>query len=669
MNLSASKPAVPKTGALAGLLFTAVGLIAQTPSSQQSTAPGSPSILQQRYDNAQRLQAANNLPAAAQQYRIFLADALGEIAVGLAQSHNFDEAANDFDEALHLVPQFSILRLQYARAALEAGNTERAQLEAQAILASPALAKQTAAGAHEVLGRLLLKLDKDAEAKKEFDQAVALDPTFDNGYELAIADLDLGDAKSAGGIFAEMLKAYGDSAQLHMVFGQAYAGSDFQAESTAEFKAALARDPKLPGLHYSLAVAALAHGDSHLDEAQSELRQEIAISPDNAPAFAALGHLLATNSADPARSQEAEGDLKHAALLDSTNPDAFFFLGQLYADTNRPDEAIAALRKSIASTTDPSRNAFQVQKAHYLLGRLLLKAGQPEAGKAELAISEDLTHRNLRRDQSRLSEYLGSNDTAHGGTPLSASPEAAPNPAKPARNAERVKALEAQLAPAIADSYNNLGAIAASQNQFTAAVAAFGRAAEWNPRLPGLDYNWGRAAFAAGQSSEAIGPLQRYLGQHPEDDGARAVLGLCFYNQKRYKSTLDTLASLQNKTETAVQVRFVYADSLVQTGNISQGITQLEALAKQNPSVLDIHRALGNAYASTHQPKAAPEYQAALTLNPDDIQSLKGLAKLELASGDATDAIARLKHAVQLQPADQQLQQELAEASHHASRP
>ncbi len=64
--------------------------------------------------------------------------------------------------------------------------------------------------------------------------------------------------------------------------------------------------------------------------------------------------------------------------------------------------------------------------------------------------------------------------------------------------AHQVDELEKNFAPPIADSYNNLGAIAGSKSDYRSALQYFEQAAEWNPALPGLDINWGRAAFAAG---------------------------------------------------------------------------------------------------------------------------------------------------------------------------
>ena len=343
----------------ASAVILATLLAIPTLSAQQTNG----SILDRRYKAAQAFQAANELDKAAQQYRIFIADSLGQIALGRAHAGEYDKASPEFDEALKLVPDFPALQLEYARASLESGNVDHAKLLASAALQTSALDPKLAAKAHALLGRVLLNEGKNAEAKLEIEQAVAADPIFENGYELAIANLDLGDGDAASKIFSEMLASFGDTAQIHMLFGQAYAGSDFQNKAVDEFKAAITRDAHLPGAHYSLASVYLSTvGSSKLPEVESELRKEIAVSPDSALAYAALGHLLNNQRETADRGSEALKYLKRAAELDPRNPDAFLYLGQFYSDAKMLPEAETALRKSIELTKDPSRNAYQVQK-------------------------------------------------------------------------------------------------------------------------------------------------------------------------------------------------------------------------------------------------------------------------------------------------------------------
>jgi tetratricopeptide (TPR) repeat protein len=651
------------------ILLTGASLLSHPQAQTQTKTSPTPSVLQQRYEAAQHFQAAHQLDQAAQQYRIFIADALGQIAIAESRAGDYEQAAGYFDEALRLVPQFPMLQLEYARAALDSGNLDHAKLLATGVIQGDSGNTKAQAGAHAILGRVLLKMDKDTEARQQVEQAVALDPTFENGYELAVADLDLGDGKAAAKIFAEMLASFGDTAAIHLYFGQAYGSSDFPDDAVREFRQAIAKDERLPGVHYSLAAAYLSTaGDAKLPDAEAELRKEIAVSPQDAAAYAALGHLLAAQHHDAAQDAEAESDLKRATELDPRNPDAFLYLGQFYADLKRPADAEPALRQSIALTTDPSRNTFQVQKAHYLLGRLLLQTGQSDAGKQEMAVSQALMQQGLARDQSRLSDYLQQPKTTRADAGMAPRmPMAAEQKPLDSAAAHQLEAFEKEMSPAIADSYNNLGAIAGSQGDYRGALRSFEHAAEWNPALPGLDYNWGRAAFAAGAFGQAVGPIGRYLHAHPDDEGARTVLGLSQFMQKDYANARQTLQPLEGKTTEPPQIQFAYAKSLVETGDQRNGVARLLALEKADPTVAEVHCALGEAYAAERSPAAASELETALRLDPNDAEAHAALGRLQLTQGDTKSAVLHLEAAVKLDPDNATLRQELAEASRKSS--
>lgn len=639
-----------------------------SPSAQQPASNGS--ILQRRYDAAQKFQAANDLDHAAQQYRIFIADALGELALGHAHAGQYDKAADDFDTALGLVPDFPVMKIQYARVALDSGNLDHAKLLASGVIQTYPNNPRVSADAHAILGRVLLKTNEDAKAKLQFEAAVALDPTFENGYELAVTDLDLGDQTSAAKIFSEMLASFGDTAAIHMYFGQAYGRSDFQDDAVAEFQKAIAKDDKLPGVHYSLAAAYLSTaGSSKLPQAQAELRKEIALSPKDAAAYAALGHLLAQQH-DATAQLEAEKDLERATELDPRSPDAFLYLGQFYSDAHKLPEAEAALRQSIALTTDVSRNAYQVQKAHYLLGRLLMQTGQVEQGKQEIATSQSLLQQNLQRDQNQLSDYLQTRKAAQNSSTLAPQMPMTvdDHPVDPSA-ALQVDQLEKQLAPAIADSYNNLGAIAGGQSNFALALSYFEHASEWNPSLPGLDVNWGRAAFSAGAFAQAIVPLNHYLAAHPTDNAARAELGLSQFSLKDYVAARNTLAPLDGTADQAPRLQFAYAASLIATGSTSEGMTRLLALEKANPGVAEVHRALGEAYAQQKSPLATRELETAIRLDPSDADAHIALARLQRSQGNRKAAIAQLQAALKIEPQNLSLQKELADAVATSTRP
>lgn len=588
------------------LLCLPIPALAQIPApSAPNGASTNGSVLQQHYLAAQQAQAAHDPDTAGHQYRIFLADALDELGIAWAQAGDYHKAANDFDEALHLAPNSPAMEIEYGQAAFQAGDLEHAKLLANDVLDKYSSNGRAAARAHLLLGRILLRQNHSAEAKTQLEQAVALDSNFINGYELAVACLNLEDQKCASQLFSEMAQSFGDKAILHLYFGQAYLNSDFQSQAVAEFKQALALDDKLPGAHYSLAAAYLATGQNTAD-AEPEIRKEIAVSPSSGTAYAALGHLEAGQHHDA----QAEADLKKAIALDPSGADAYFYLGQLFADLHRNAEAESALRNCIRLTTDDSQNHQQLQKAHYLLGRLLLQSGDSAAGQKELQISESLMKQNLSRDREKLADFYAQDSGMGQSTALPSTQTAEQASRENQQALKDAAAFEKQIGPPIADSYNNLGAIAGSQSQFAPALIYFQRAAEWNPSMPGLDENWGRAAFASGQFDQAIVPLSRYLKAHPSDLGMRSALAISQFGLGDYSAAAATLRPVADDPSLSSEAQFVYAQSLIHAGDLTGGLARLTALEKKLPDNGDLHRALAEAYQKASRPQDAAREMA-----------------------------------------------------------
>ncbi|HEX3470065.1 MAG TPA: tetratricopeptide repeat protein, partial [Silvibacterium sp.] len=569
-------------------------------------------------DAAQSYQSAGNLTEAARQYRIFIADALGELAIERARIGDYDKAAPLFDEALGLAPNSPVLEIEYAQAALVRGDLSHARsLAEQVVRKYPANAK-ACAKAHLVLGRVLMKTNKGNEARQQFEAAVALEPDFENGYALAIACLNMQDKPCAANVFSEMLTAFGDTAVIHRQFGLAYGNSDFPQEAIVELQKAIAKDPRLPGAHYALAAVYLSSSEgAKTAEAEAELRRELDISPSDAQTYAAIGHIEQGEH----KYAEAERDLKHAVELNAENPDAYFYLGQLYFETSRPADAGTALRKSITLTGDVSHNRYQVQKAHYMLGRVLMQSGRTKEADSEMQISAALTNQSLTQDRSRLADYLSDvpdNPPAEAGmgpANVSSLQNAATN-----KSLSQIDASEQELAPALADSYNNLGAIAASGKDFSSALTYFQRAGEWKPSLEGLDHNWGQAAFLASRFQDAVLPLTRALRAHPEEASLRSMLGISQYMTADYSGTLKTLQPIEAQLTAVPQLAFVYAASMVKTGNFQGGLDRLVALEKVHPEIPDVHHELAAAYQQASRPEDAArekhQYEALLASKP-----------------------------------------------------
>ncbi|MGB8030241.1 MAG: tetratricopeptide repeat protein [Terracidiphilus sp.] len=646
---------------LSSILLLCSAAAAQTPAyhlqSQGST-------LQGLYEAAQRSQNSGDLTQAAGNYRGFLAEALGELANSHAQIGDYGRAAALFDEALILNPGSPSLQRDYAATALEAGDLKHAETLARGLLNDDPDDPKGLALAHQILGRTLHRMNRDQEARKELETAVSLDPSFPNEYDLAVVCLDLDDENCATQIFSGLEAARGDSPALHMQFGLAYGNSDFTPHAVTEFKKVIAEDPHYPGAHYSVAAALLAAGEDEktLQEAEAELKQELTISPNDFLTYAALGKIEASYRRYP----EAESYLKRAIALNPKNPDAFLYLGQMYFDTNRPTEAEVNLRRAIELTTDMSRNHYQIQKAHFLLGRILMQKHQEEKAHAEMQIAHTFADKALSKDKNQLAGLLD-NKPEGGGASNSAIDAAAmtptpPHAADPSAVAKQ-KAFEKQLTPAIADSYNNLGAIMASEKNYAEALKLFEQAKAWSPTLEGLDYNVGRAEFMSANFSDAIPPLSHYLRSHPADSGIRGALAMSLFMTHDYMSCINDLKGAGEAVASIPQMQYIYAESLVKTGEVSLGKERLEKLEAAHPEIPEVHRAMGGVWELEGDcERALKELDTASQLNGSDPETHFDLGKTESRCGNIGDAIQELETAVRLMPDDASYHQELSDA-------
>ncbi len=612
-----------RTAILSGVLLFA--LAASSARAQISAAGVTPqAALQEHYDSAQNFQTSGDLPQAAFQYKLFLSSALVQLAYNRSKAGDFPKAAQYFDASLALVPNDSTVQLEYAEAALAAKDLPKAQSLAQSVIdAEPKNAK-----ARRVLGRTLLQMNDLQAARGQLETAVALESDFENGYALATAYLALKDEKSAAKIFTEMLAAFGDSAPLRMNFGRAYGEYGYPELAIAEFKRAIAKDPKAPGVHYLLGASyVLSMGEIDFPLAIAEFNKELALYPNDYFSHSQLGYIYLSQHKLP----EAVVELTRAVELDPRDPDAFLSLGQAYSELDKPADAEAALRKSIELTADPARNHYQVQRAHYLLGRILLQSNRADDGKKEMAISEQLSKLSVQENQGKLRADSASQSEASAS--LKDSSASAPLDAEAVK---QIAAYEKQIGPAIADSYNNLGVIAAGDNDLASALQYFEQAYIWNPALDTLDYNWGRAAFTAKRFDEAVGPLQRYMNAHPEDTGARATLGLNYFLGNNCKDALETFEPIGAQISSTPALAFAYAVCQTKAGDFDRGLASLKELALAHPHIVDNHRALAEAYASRDNfADAASEMREVVRLAPSDSDAVRLEQEYESKAGAA----------------------------------
>lgn len=615
------------------LLFCAPFLLlfAEHGQALQSPHP-SGSVVQRDYNAAESARSAGNLSQAAKDYKLFLVNALDLLGNNFSDVGAYKNADASFDESLKLDPANLNVQLDSIRESSAEGDLPKAnRLATDAVRDAP-----HDSAAHLALGRVFLQMHDNLHAKQQFEAAVALDPNYVDGLGLARSDLALKDPPGAKVIFQEMRKGFGDSAQLHLDFGLAYAETGYTDAAIQQFKIAIAKNHRLPSAHYSLGAAYLqSMGQIDFSLAEAEFKKELQISPNDFLSYSQLGYIALSQH----HFQAAEKYLSRAAALNPTDPDVFLSLGQLYVETKQSAKAEAALRESISLTRDLSRNHYQVQRAHYLLARLLLESGDTVRGQRQMQIAEGLMKKVVQQnhqppEQKRHGDANPTPPAASASTP-STTPEAV----------AQVEAYKKRIAPAIADSYNNLGVIAASAGHLVEAIDYFQHAAEWKPALPGLHYNLGRAAFYAQNFELAIPPLQQYVQSHPQQQDPRKWLAASLYATQDYGGVTRVLRGQDELLSTNPGTSAIYAEALIQTGNFDEGIRRLKLLESAEPRSAELHRAIGAAYLQHREyPQAKAELQTALQLNPRDRQAEYDLKTAQTALQNQTETQAIAGH-------------------------
>jgi tetratricopeptide (TPR) repeat protein len=647
MGSSRSHPAFPSCRSNRGVVYAVLFLVALfSPSDAVSQTPLKPhrqaahNDLQQHYDAGRTFQLSGDQEHAAEEYRAFLAQALRQIGNARMQAQQFEAADKMFKAALTALPGSPETNLSYAALRLQQGNAKEAQEFAdKAVTAAPENPQ-----AQYMLGSALFQQRDYKGAREHLEKAVVATPKFQIGYLLGLTYIKLNDINRATALFNEMEVGLGDTAEIHILFGRAYREGDFLDQTVSELQKAISKDSKVKMAHYLLAMAYLQRdGDSGFAEAVPELGAELKVNAHDARTHYMLGY-IALKRHD---ARLAESELTQAAELDPESPDPLISLGQLYADSNRLPEAEKTFRRAILLTKDPARNGYQINRAHYSLARILLQTGREDEGKKELQISAEL--RDKPHARARGSEdvpdtpAIDSDNLKSPETQESVSPE----------EAKKVNVVADELRPEIADSYNNLGVIAAGKQDFVSALDYFAQAGEWNPNLATLDRNQGMAAFYANRFDAAVDPLNRHLSQQPDDLRARAALALSLFGLKQYGKVLETLQSIQKEVDGDPGLSYAFAVSQVKTGDYTEGIARLRALEKADPNSADVHTLLGEAFVEQGEyAEALDEYHLALAIDPGSQRThfLAGIALIR--QGNPADAAEELRTALKLDPSD-----------------
>jgi tetratricopeptide (TPR) repeat protein len=148
------------------------------------------------------------------------------------------------------------------------------------------------------------------------------------------------------------------------------------SEAIAEYRKAIAKNPKAINLHYRLGRALLqqSHDASALAQARKEFEAELALNPSDAVAEYQVGQVLNVEQ----KKSEAAAHFERAAQLRPDFPEALIAVAKLRTDAKRYSDAIVLLDRAVKLQP---RN----ETAHYNLMMVYRNAGRPADAQREKA--------------------------------------------------------------------------------------------------------------------------------------------------------------------------------------------------------------------------------------------------------------------------------------------
>lgn len=175
-----------------------------------------------------------------------------------------------------------------------------------------------------------------------------------------------------------------NSPKLHTLLGDIYRQRKQSSEAEKEYRKALALQPTDTGALFGLSLALLA--DDQIDEALGVAQAALKGNSDDPELNAVMGEILCAREDFPA----AETYLKKSL---NTKPEyvshVHALLGKVYANTDRPQEAITELKLALPEDKD-GRLYFQI-------GRLYSKTGNRDAAEKAFEVSKRLEREGLNR--------------------------------------------------------------------------------------------------------------------------------------------------------------------------------------------------------------------------------------------------------------------------------
>jgi tetratricopeptide (TPR) repeat protein len=644
-----------------------------------------PNVRKQKYlESGKRYEASGKYREAALQFLNALkvdknfGDAHYEMAKTYMKMNSPQPAYSELLKTVQVSPNNLLARIDLGNMLLDGGATDRAEEQANAVLAINA----NNADAYALLAGVAQRRGNNGQAVKDIQQALQLDPNRAS-FHTAAALLLTADPVNEAAAEAELGKAASldaKDATPHLVLAAMLEKKGDTDGATQQYAAAVQVAPQ--NIQARAALAGLFLRQGKKDMAEQALHQAVVDLPDSEEAATLLKDYYGkTGQLD--RAEAAFADLtaqfpksfaikityagilfdrknyQHASSVaadltknNAGNPEVQILNGLLLLNTGKADDALTLLQKAVKD--NPNNVQIQLMLAQVAAGKgdkataeasfraaAKINPGNLEAasGLAQIAI--------LRNDAGMLTEVAEKTIQQHpdfnGGYLWRGTAEAG--------RREYDKAQEdyqtvMKMSPDNAAVYLQMAELQLAQGHIPDGKATLQKSLDKDPnsaRAMGMLVAYD---LQAKQPAKALERLQAQIAKEPGNGGFYTELAAVQFQTGDFKRALQSSQKAMQLSPDSLDAANVYTQAEVALNDVDPAIATWQAWAGAHPNDAHAWQMQGSLQeAKGDQSKAMEDYKKALQIDPNNAVASNNLAYLMVENGQNVDVALTLAQA------------------------
>lgn len=314
-----------------------------------------------------------------------------------------------------------------------------------------------------------------------------------------------------------------------------------------------------------------------LDDAEHEFRLALEADPNDLGALSGLGQVEAARG----KFSEAVPYLERATRVSSQMVSAFRSLGDVYAATGDPNRAATAYRQAVALA--PADIDMKLLLAHSLM---------------------------------EIGEYPEARDAC----------------------ASAIRLAKGN-APALAQSYRQLGEVHSHEGRIPEAMATLYKASELSPRNVDIARGLALCAVRGGLYAEAVAAYYRILQLTPLDVSAKKQLAWVNFKLERYPSAIKNYEAVGESLGTVD--RYYLAQAYAKSSKVDRAVELFREVVRLDPdNYKGVYCNMANAYFEANR------YQRAIEVSREGLARDSASACLRFCWAQALDRLGRHEDAI-----------------------